>query len=148
MGSQTLTFLILLCIIIHFIHSYVKNVSVWDPTAHFKHCYIRICVLEGPKDDSIRIETCCLNAIINIIKFFFVFDTSLYIYICVKHFGMGNIKEEMYAYMSEHHAVCVTVVAFGLLLRDMPRALCHCKIPQQSIITTRYIAGLARRERQ
>ena len=21
----------------HFIHSYVKNVSVWDPTAHFKH---------------------------------------------------------------------------------------------------------------
>jgi len=22
----------------HFIHSYIKNVSVWDPTAHFKHC--------------------------------------------------------------------------------------------------------------
>ena len=22
----------------HFIHSSIKNVSVWDPTAHFKHC--------------------------------------------------------------------------------------------------------------
>ena len=22
----------------HFIHSFMKNVSVWDPTAHFKHC--------------------------------------------------------------------------------------------------------------
>jgi len=21
----------------HFIHSYIKNVSVWDPTAHFKY---------------------------------------------------------------------------------------------------------------
>ena len=21
----------------HFIHSYIENVSVWDPTAHFKH---------------------------------------------------------------------------------------------------------------
>ena len=25
--------------------------------------------LEGPEDDSIRIETCCPNTIINIIKF-------------------------------------------------------------------------------
>ena len=22
----------------HFIHSYIKNVNVWDPTARFKHC--------------------------------------------------------------------------------------------------------------
>ena len=22
----------------HFIHSFIKNVTVWDPTAHFKHC--------------------------------------------------------------------------------------------------------------
>jgi len=22
----------------YFIHSFIKNVSVWDPTAHFKHC--------------------------------------------------------------------------------------------------------------
>jgi len=22
----------------HFIHSYIKNVSVWDPTAHIKYC--------------------------------------------------------------------------------------------------------------
>ena len=50
---------------------------------------VRICISEGPEDDSIRIETCCPNTIINIIKFFFVFDTSLcvcvyiYIYVCV-----------------------------------------------------------------
>ena len=25
------------CSFIHFIHSFIKNVSVWDPTAHFKH---------------------------------------------------------------------------------------------------------------
>ena len=25
-------------------------------------------VLEGPEDDSIRIETCCLNTLINIVK--------------------------------------------------------------------------------
>ena len=28
--------------------------------------------LEGPEDDSIRIETCCPNTIINIIKFCYV----------------------------------------------------------------------------
>ena len=28
-----------------------------------------ICILEGPEDDSIRIETCCPNTTINIIKF-------------------------------------------------------------------------------
>ena len=53
----------------HFLHSFIKNVSVWDPTAHFKHGYVRICILEGPVDDSIRIETYCPNAIINIMKF-------------------------------------------------------------------------------
>jgi len=51
-----------------FIPSYIKNVIVWDPTAHFKHRYVKICTLEGPEDDSIRIETCCPNTIINIIK--------------------------------------------------------------------------------
>jgi hypothetical protein len=30
---------------------------------------IRICFLQGPDDDSIRIETCCPNTIMNIIKF-------------------------------------------------------------------------------
>jgi len=53
----------------HFIHSYIKNVSVWDPTAHFKHRSVRICILEGPEDDSIGIETCCPNTVINITKF-------------------------------------------------------------------------------
>ena len=23
---------------VSFVHSYINNVSVWDPTAHFKHC--------------------------------------------------------------------------------------------------------------
>jgi len=69
----------------HFILSYIKNVSVWDPTAHFKHCQVRIYILEGPEDDSIRIETCCPNTIINIIKVLLCLtDTSLYIYICCK----------------------------------------------------------------
>ena len=54
-GSQTLRFL--------------KIVSVWDPTAHFKHCKCGSVFLEGPEDDSIRIETCCPNTIINTIKF-------------------------------------------------------------------------------
>ena len=31
--------------------------------------YRIICILEGPEDDSIRIETCCPSTIINIIKF-------------------------------------------------------------------------------
>jgi len=53
----------------HFTHSHIKNVSVWDPTAHFQHCWVRICILEGPEDGSIRIETCCPNAISSIIKF-------------------------------------------------------------------------------
>ena len=52
-----------------FIQSFIKIVSVWDPTAHFKHCYVMICNLEGPEDDSTRIETCCPTTIINIIKF-------------------------------------------------------------------------------
>ena len=30
---------------------------------------VRICILEGPEDDSIRIETCRPNTIINIIQF-------------------------------------------------------------------------------
>jgi len=78
----------------NFIHSYFKNVRVWYPTAHFKHCYVRICILEGPEDDSVRIETCCPNTIINIRNkvLLCLTDTSLYIYTCVKQFGMANIK--------------------------------------------------------
>jgi len=53
----------------NFIHSYIKNVSVWDPTAHFKHYCGGSVFLQGPEDDSIRIETCCSNTIINIIMF-------------------------------------------------------------------------------
>ena len=37
-GSQTLTFLITLCIkymCLFLVHSFIKNVSVWVPTAHF-----------------------------------------------------------------------------------------------------------------
>ena len=46
-GSQTLTFLDITVYKMHVslcsyctirIHSYIKNVSVWDPTAHFKRC--------------------------------------------------------------------------------------------------------------
>jgi len=49
--------------------------------------------LEGPEDDSIRIETCCPDTLINIMKFFLrLTDTSMYIYTCVKHFEMANIK--------------------------------------------------------
>ena len=48
----------------HFIHSFIKNVSVWDLTGHFKRFSVRICILEEPEDDSIRIETCCPNNII------------------------------------------------------------------------------------
>jgi len=45
-----------------------------------KHISIPI---EGPEDDSIRIETCYPNTIINIIKFWLCLtDTSLYIYTC------------------------------------------------------------------
>jgi len=33
-----------------------------------KHCWVSTCILEGPEDDSIRIETCCPNTIISIIN--------------------------------------------------------------------------------
>ena len=39
--------------------------------------------LEGPEDDSIRIETCCPNTIINIIKLFCVWLTHHCIFIYV-----------------------------------------------------------------
>ena len=48
----------------HFIHSYINNVRFCDTTAHFKHCEVRICILEGPEDDSIRTKTCYHNTII------------------------------------------------------------------------------------
>ena len=38
-GSQTLTFLIKVRIkCMHFLHTFIKNVSVWDPTAFFNIC--------------------------------------------------------------------------------------------------------------
>jgi len=51
-----------------------------------------MCTLEGPEDDSIRIETCCPNTIKNNKVLLCLTDTSLYIYICVKHFGMVYIQ--------------------------------------------------------
>jgi len=50
----------------HFIHSFIRNVSVWDPTAHFNVYKQGSIFLEGPEDDSVRIETCCPSTIINI----------------------------------------------------------------------------------
>ena len=38
----------------HFIYSYIKNVRVWDPTAHFKHFYVRIAVAQ-------RLRCCATN---------------------------------------------------------------------------------------
>ena len=49
-------------------HSFIKNVSVWDATAHFNISKGESIFLEGPEDDSIRIETCCPNTLINTIK--------------------------------------------------------------------------------
>ena len=40
-------------------HCYIKNVCVWDPTTHLNNANFRICILEGPEDDPVRIETCC-----------------------------------------------------------------------------------------
>ena len=50
--------------------------------------------LEGPEGDSIRVETCWPNAIMNIIKFYRVsmIHHCIFMYVCVKHFGMANIK--------------------------------------------------------
>jgi len=46
---------------------------------------VRICILEGPEADSIRIETCCPNTIINKINIFLCLtDTSLYIYASIR----------------------------------------------------------------
>jgi len=53
----------------HFIHSFINNVSVWDPTAYFKHFMWGSITLEGPEDDSVRIETCRPSTIIIIIIF-------------------------------------------------------------------------------
>ena len=66
---------------------------------HFKHCSVRICILEGPEDDSIRIETCCPNTIINTIKVLLCLtDTSLYIYI------HGSVHRESNLITVQHDA--------------------------------------------
>jgi len=80
----------------HFIHSFIKNVSVWDPTLHFNISKQGSIFLERPEDDSIRIETCCPNTIKNIIKVCCVWLTHHCVfYIRVKHFGMANVKNEI-----------------------------------------------------
>ena len=55
--------------------------------------------LEGPEDDSIRIETCCPSTIINIKVLFCLIDISLYFYICVKHFGTANFKKHIVVFI-------------------------------------------------
>ena len=77
----------------------MKNISVWETTAHFKHCKVRFCILEGPEDDSIRIEIYCPNTIINIIKFFLcVTDTLFYIYINFISFYFLSTDRVLYSY--------------------------------------------------
>ena len=44
---------------------------------------VMICILVGPEDDSIRIETCYPDKIINIIKFCCVCYIIVYIYVCI-----------------------------------------------------------------
>jgi len=53
----------------HFIHRFINNVF-GIPQRIFKHFKYWSIFLEGPEDDSIRIEICCPSTIINIIKFF------------------------------------------------------------------------------
>jgi len=43
-------------------------VGSFENLYYIKHFKLRICFLEGPEDDSVRIETCCPSTIINIIK--------------------------------------------------------------------------------
>ena len=67
--------------------SYDTDPYLTYPTAHFKHCYVRICILQKPEDDSVRVETCCPNTIINIIKFYRVclIHRFIFIYKCNFH---------------------------------------------------------------
>ena len=55
--------------------------------------------LEGPEDDSIRIETCCPNTIINIIKFCCVWLTHhcIFIYV-INNSGWQTLKKSYWAY--------------------------------------------------
>jgi len=57
---------------------------------HFKVLVLTICILEGPEDDSVRVETCCPNKKVS--KQLLCLTDTLYIPICVKHFVMVNIK--------------------------------------------------------
>ena len=58
-----------------------KN-ALWNPKRlvfeHFKDLFF----LEGPQNNSIRIETCCPSTIINIINFV-VFDWNIIVCVCV-----------------------------------------------------------------
>jgi len=67
-GPQTLTFVIPQCILTFLSKDLFSNVSVWDHTTHFNISKLGSIFLEGPEDDSVRIETYCPNTVVNIIK--------------------------------------------------------------------------------
>jgi len=49
-----------------------QHVSILIESSSGPYKDVSICFLEGPEDDSIRIETCCPNTTINVIKFCYV----------------------------------------------------------------------------
>ena len=54
----------------HFIHSFIENLGSHSAFLNILCTDLFSSVfLEGPEDDSIRIEKCCSSTIINIIKF-------------------------------------------------------------------------------
>ena len=63
-----------------------------------------ICTLEGPEDDSIRIETYCPNTIINIIKFCCVWLTHHCIFIYVLNTsGWQTLKKGYFSCSTVHY---------------------------------------------
>jgi len=54
---------------------------------------------------------------LNTTKVLFVFDTSLYIYTCVKHFGMANIKKKNLLPSFQDTEVCGVAVALASQVR-------------------------------
>jgi len=49
----------------HLTHSFMKYIIIWHLTAPFKLCQVKICILEGPEVDSVRIEMYRLSTIIS-----------------------------------------------------------------------------------
>ena len=78
-GPQTLTFVIPQCILTFLSKDLFSNVSVWDHTTHFNISKLGSIFLEGPEDDSVRIETYCPNTVVNIIKVCCVWPIILYL---------------------------------------------------------------------